>query len=288
MTVESSLESTRTAGEPGGTRAADRCNKILRRSVAVLGVALWTSGAIFAVYIVARYGIAAAIGVPERWNNDLARLYEPHMPAATLGIGVHFVAGAVLLALGPTQFIAALRTRMPAVHRWIGRVYVGAASVAGLGGLVFIAAKGTVGGAPMNVGFSLYGSAMVLAALQTWVHARRRQFDGHRRWAIRLLALTIGSWLYRMDYGFWGLLGHNLGHTHSFDGPFDVVMAFFFFIPNLLVAELIIRARPVAAGSLLLRQAAVALLAGATVFVVIGTYYFTRYHWGPDIRQYLF
>jgi hypothetical protein len=63
---------------------------------------------------------------------------------------------------------------------------------------------------------------MVLAALETVRHARQRCFDEHRAWAIRLFALTIGSWLYRMDYGFWWLITHGAGHTRSFDGAFDI------------------------------------------------------------------
>ena len=35
----------------------------------------------------------------------------------------------------------------------------------------------------------------------------------------------------------------GVGHTKIFDGPFDVAMAFFFYVPNLAVAELFIRAR---------------------------------------------
>ncbi len=95
----------------------------------------------------------------------------------------------------------------------------------------------------MNIGFSIYGALTAIAAVATFWHARSKRFEQHRAWAIRLFALVIGSWLYRMDYGFWHLLGHNMGHTPTFDGGFDVVMAFFFYIPNLIVAEAFIRAR---------------------------------------------
>jgi hypothetical protein len=48
------------------------------------------------------------------------------------------------------------------------------------------------------------------------------------------------------------------------------------------VAEAIIRARHIHA-SAAVRSIAAALLTVATGFVVLGTYYFTRYHWGPGI-----
>jgi len=49
-----------------------------------------------------------------------------------------------------------------------------------------------------------------------------------------------------MDYGFWLLLGGGRGHNHDFHGPFDQVMAFFFYLPNLLIVEAFIRAKSAA------------------------------------------
>ena len=58
---------------------------------------------------------------------------------------------------------------------------------------------------------------------------------------LRLYALAIGSWLYRMDYGFWVQITDGMGHTDTFRGPFDYVMDFAFYLPNLVVAELYLR-----------------------------------------------
>jgi hypothetical protein len=44
-----------------------------------------------------------------------------------------------------------------------------------------------------------------------------------------------------MDYGFWLIAAHRIGHTPDFRGPFDIVMAFFFYLPNLALAELLLR-----------------------------------------------
>ena len=75
--------------------------------------------------------------------------------------------------------------------------------------------------------------------------------------------------------------------TPTFDGPFDVVMDFFFFVPNLIVAEAFIRARALQAGAGL-RIGASVLLSAAALFVAVASYYFTAYHWGPAIAQRLF
>lgn len=136
----------------------------------------------------------------------------------------------------------------------------------------------------MNIGFGIYGTLMVLAAFQTYRHAVKREFGVHRAWGILLFALAIGSWLYRMDYGLWLTFTHRLGHTSDFRGPFDMVMAFFFYVPNLILAELFLRGRQSGTRSLK-RAAIIVLLNLATAVSAAGSYYFVRFYWGPAIIQ---
>ena len=270
--------STRTALRSGFSGAA------LTWSIRGLVASAWTSTALFGLYILAFYAAAALEGDLARWNEGLPKLYEMHTPAATAGIGLHFAAGGVILALGCIQFITSIRVSYPQVHRWIGRVYVFAAFCAGVGGLLFIVAKRTIGGVVMDVGFGLYGVLTVLAAVQAYRYARAGRFEPHRRWAMRLFALAIGSWLYRMDYGFWFMFTGGAGHDEAFRGPFDLFMDFFFYIPNLIIVELLLRtqyakARPAIQLSL------AATFSMATLFLVLGTYFFTKHYWGPAILE---
>lgn len=260
----------------------DPSPRALQWAARALTATCWISAALFGLYILAFYAAALVEGNMAKWNEALPRLYESHTPAATAGIGMHFAAGGLILALGCIQFVAWIRSSYPAVHRWIGRVYVTAAFLAGIGGLTFIAAKGTIGGTTMDVGFGIYGVLTAAAAVQTYRHARARRLDVHRAWAMRLFALAIGSWLYRMEYGFWFLLADGAGHAKDFSGPFDKLMAFFFYVPNLLVVEALIRT-PRASLSPGARWVAAAAFGGATAFLVLGTYYFTKFYWGPAI-----
>ncbi len=247
----------------------------------------WISAGLFGLYILAFYAAALYDGEMAKWNGVLPGLYEPGSAVATVGIGAHFAAGGIILALGSIQLIGAVRARLPAVHRWIGRIYVSASILAGLGGLAFILVRGTIGGPVMSLGFGLYGALTVLCAVQALRYARARQFDAHRAWALRLFALAIGSWLYRMDYGFWLLLTGGMGHSQTFRGPFDQVMAFFFYIPNLLVVEVLLRSARREA-SVAGKFAATVVFVAAGGFLLLGTYYFTRFYWGPAIVQRLF
>lgn len=273
--------------DPIPGRATDRTlatlsAKTLRWSGVVLVTTVWTSAALFGLYILAFYAAALYEGNMERWNQVLPRLYESGTRTATSGIGLHFAAGGIILILGSIQLLDNVRVRFPALHRWLGRLYVLSCLLAAIGGLLFIAIKGTIGGPVMNIGFALYGILMFVSAIQTYRYAVARQIDKHQVWSLRLYALAIGSWLYRMDYGFWILLTDGLGHARLFNGPFDSVMAFFFYIPNLLVVEAYTRASQYKASPILRLSASVVLLL-ATGFLGLGTYYFTLYYWGPAI-----
>jgi hypothetical protein len=258
--------------------------RALRVSGNVLVAASWVSAAAFGLYIVAFYLLAIPAGHMAQWNDNLAGLYDKAHPGAVIAIAAHFAMGAVLLLLGPVQLVAEVRRRWPALHRWIGRVYVLTAAVAGAGGLGFILAHGTIGGAPMDVGFGLYGGLVVLASWETYRLARAHRFDAHRAWAIRLFALVVGSWLYRMDYGLWLTAAHGLWHRPDFHGGFDVVMSFFFYLPNLAIVELFLRGRRLRA-HFAIRLSTTLVLNLATLIVVVGSYYFLRYYWGPGILR---
>ncbi len=260
----------------------NRSARFLRLMGQLLVATVWISAMLFGLYILAFYFVALLEGNTAQWNEVLPGLYDNRTQSATLGIGMHFAAGGIILILGCIQLISQIRERYPALHRWLGRVYVLAAILTAVGGLVFIFVKGTIGGTVMNIGFAGYGLLTLIAAIETFRHAWARRIERHRAWAIRLFALAIGSWLYRMDYGFWFLFTDGLGHGKYFDGPFDYFMDFFFYLPNLLVAEVFIGRRQ------LLQKPIVQWLAGggmliATAFLVLATYFFTKHYWGPAI-----
>ncbi|TDY38313.1 putative membrane protein DUF2306 [Paraburkholderia rhizosphaerae] len=256
-----------------------------RTASRLLFIVCWLSAIIFSAYIVVFYEGALLTHTMQDWNDVLPRVYQPGSMLATAAIGAHFLAGAIVLILGPTQLITPLRARAPAVHRWVGRSYAAAALATGIGGLIYIAVEGTVGGPVMSTGFALYGALMVLCAVKTVQHARACRFDAHRAWAIRLFALGLGSWLFRIDYGIWLKLVGGFGHhSHTFDGPFDRIMVFFFYVPNLFVAELIIRRRDgVQAGTA--RTITSLSIGVVALLVLVATILFGRSYWLPHITQ---
>lgn len=206
---------------------------------------IWNGVGVFALMLLvlpfvlhsARTGIT---GLVAPYTLDSRFFIAGHMFSNPAIFG-HMVLGGLLTVLVPLQLWAALRKRLPMLHRWSGRFLCVCGVLTGLGGLVFIVLRGTIGGFWMDAGFALYGGLLSLSALQAIRFARARRFADHRRWALRLFVLSIGSWLYRVHYGIWYALTGGLASTPTFEGAFDLIQNFAFYVPYLLGLELWMR-----------------------------------------------
>lgn len=244
---------------------------IFNITATLLIAVVWISCILFALKIFVYYGGDVLAGKPEDWNKGLPGLYDENYPISNSGIGFHFFAGAVILMLGSIQLVEGIRNKFINVHRWVGRVYVIACIIAAIGGLLFIFLKGTIGGTVMNISFAGYGLALLLCAILTIKFARAKQLDKHRAWAIRLYALAIASWLYRQEYAVVFLLGLDWPQQ-DFRGVFDYIMDFFFYIPNLFIAEFFIRASYKKFPKWAL-YSGIVLLMGITILLGVLTYF---------------
>lgn len=186
----------------------------------------------FALYA-ARFGASGLA-------TDLAGTTYLHTPGdwrPNLGIFLHMLSGAAITVLAPLQLVPAVRRRWPGVHRASGYALAALALLTALGGLLFIALRGTIGGPPMDLAFAAYGALLLLAACEAPRHARHRDWARHRRWALRLAVLALGSWLYRLHYALWYAATGGLASEPDFSGAFDQVALWAFFLPYLLALE---------------------------------------------------
>jgi hypothetical protein len=209
-----------------------RMKNVLQTSSLVLLVLLTLPFAIYATNL-GQGGLRDALPAPHYIRSDNT--------VANLSIFSHMAAGAAITVLVPIQLITSLRLRLPVLHRWSGRLIILAAVVTAIGGLVYIPLRGTIGGMPMNIGFSLYGVMVLLTALQTIRYARARRIADHNAWALRFFWLVLGSWFYRVHYGLWYLATDGLWSNPQFTGGFDLVQSFAFFLPYLIGAEVYLR-----------------------------------------------
>lgn len=147
---------------------------------------------------------------------------------------IHVYASLWVLLAGFTQFSKKLLRSRPRLHRSLGYVYVvDVLLVTGPAGLLmgFYANGGTTS----RIAFILLGSLWIYFTAMAWYKANKGDYKQHRHFMIRSYALTLSAITLRA----W-----KYGITNTMEvPPMDVyrIVAWLGFVPNLLVAEWIIR-----------------------------------------------
>jgi len=148
--------------------------------------------------VIIPYFIVGISSPATRWNFLL-----PDLGATTgkaIFMGLHLACGSVLTLLGVFQLwdgSRATATRLQ-LHRIFGRVYVTAAALGFIGGAGFTLQQGLLaGGIPMNISFVFYGMLVAAFALMSYKKALDKDFEAHRRWAIRAFSMGMASFFYR-------------------------------------------------------------------------------------------
>jgi uncharacterized membrane protein len=197
-----------------------RCYSFVALVVLSLGVAG------YAVAIYALLPLGAAV------HPDMRAAFAAHRA----GIYAHIFGSAVALALGPLQFIASVRAAYPRLHRWVGRLYLGVGVLGGgLAGLFM--AFYAFGGQVARLGFGCLALAWLYTGLHAYRAIRVRDVVAHRRWMVRNFALTFAAVTLRL----W------LPTAIIAGAPFEVaypVIAWLCWVPNLLLAELLLHQTP--------------------------------------------
>jgi len=182
-----------------------------------------------AAYAIVAYGFGA---MGEGLHPEMRASFEQR-PA---GLMIHVFASALALALGPFQFSVGLRARRPALHRWLGRLYLGVGVLAGgLAGLYL--STYAYGGAVARAGFATLAMAWLATGVLAYAAVRGRDYAAHRRWMLRNYALTFAAVTLRL------YLPAGIALRIPFELAYAAI-AWACWVPNLLVAEWLARARP--------------------------------------------
>jgi uncharacterized membrane protein len=158
------------------------------------------------------------------------------VPFYKLAFFTHVYTAVFVLPAGFTQFSSSIRKKFPRVHKYIGWVY--AMVVIGLAGPAgFYMGLFANGGLTSQVAFCLLAVLWIYFTGMAIVKVIRGDIKSHREFLIRsfaltLSALTLRAWKYLLVFLFQ-------------PRPMDVyeIVAWLGWIPNLIIAELIIRKR---------------------------------------------
>jgi uncharacterized membrane protein len=144
----------------------------------------------------------------------------------------HAGGGILALSLGPWGFWGALRNKYLYLHRWTGRIYLLAVLVGSIAGLYMAATA--FGGLATRIGFGMLGALWLTTGAMAYLRIRQGNVQVHREWMIRNYALTFSAVTLRVWLPLLVALGYKFPHAYA-------TVAWLSWIPNLLVAELIIR-----------------------------------------------
>lgn len=148
----------------------------------------------------------------------------------------HISLGGVALLTGWSQFMPRFRARHLPLHRTLGKIYVAAVMGSGLAGL-YIAFYAT-GGLVSSLGFGMLATLWLGTTWKAYDLIRKRAPIEHREWMIRSYALCFAAVTLRL----WLPL-FTAGFKLSFYDAYPLI-AWLCWVPNLLVAEAIIRIKP--------------------------------------------
>lgn len=146
---------------------------------------------------------------------------------------IHIIPGGLALLLGWSQFSSSLRKKNIGIHRNLGKAYVIMVILSGFAGL-FIAHFST-GGIISRLGFETLAIAWLFTTFKAFISIRKHNIDSHQRWMIRSFALCFAAVTLRIELPFLEQV-LNLDFIDAYR-----IVAWLCWVPNLIVAELIVR-----------------------------------------------
>ena len=166
------------------------------------------------------------------------RIFAPNLAesfqARPWGIYPHAFFGGVALALGAFQFHRGILARHRSRHRLMGKIYLIAALTSGAAG--FYMSFYSFGGIVTHLGFGLLAVATLTTTSLAYIAIRRREIAVHREWMIRSYALIFAAVTLRIELPLLTALFQEFAPAYR-------IVAWSCWIPNLVVAELLIRRR---------------------------------------------
>ncbi len=153
-------------------------------------------------------------------------------PVWQMAFRLHIFLGGLSLLTGWSQFSTKLRNTRLSLHRNLGKIYVASVFISGLSGL-YIAFYAT-GGTISQLGFSFLAIGWLVTTYMAFSRIRSMDIEKHQQWMIRSYALAFAAVTLRIYLPFMqAVLGMPFIEAY-------VIVSWLCWVPNLLVAELII------------------------------------------------
>lgn len=103
---------------------------------------------------------------------------------------IHITAGLFFALLAPLQFVKRIRNNYPKTHRTIGYIVLVSGLIIGITALIMGAIM-AIGGITETLAVTTFGVIFLFSLIRAYLHILRREFDLHREWMIRVLAIGL-------------------------------------------------------------------------------------------------
>lgn len=155
--------------------------------------------------------------------------FKESFEAIPVSARLHIIPGGLALILGALQFHPGVRRRWINIHRNTGRVYVVLVLIAAVAGLIL--AWSAPREPATRLGFGSLAVVWFYTASMAYLSVRAGNIKLHQQWMIRSYALTLAAVTLRVQLGFYqGVMGLTFDEAYA-------IVAWFCWIPNLIVAE---------------------------------------------------
>ncbi|MDF2827267.1 MAG: hypothetical protein K0R01_550 [Mycobacterium sp.] len=203
-------------------------------------LALLLTSVAVAVYFPSQY-VTDSLAALAQNDTGLASTYATRPTLVQVAFYVHIVFAGLALLIGGFQFSRRVR-RYRRAHRWIGRTYVASVFVGGASAFVmaFFSSAAFVG----FFGFGTLAVLWVWTTYRGYRSARDGDFAEHQAWMIRSFSLTYAAPTLRL----WLIVLTVVQLPFGLDEAVVAAnayapVAFLCWLPNIVVAEIIIRRR---------------------------------------------
>ncbi len=183
--------------------------------------------------LLAIYPVLGSLGYltmnPENFFEQQRAVYVAHLTF----LMTHIIASMLAILIGAFQFLPGLRKgRLLKIHRWLGRTYLLSILFGSISGLYM--AQFAYGGIISELGFSALACIWLYTGFRAYKDIRNKDIEGHRQWMIRNYALTFAGVMLRIWVPVSLVMGIDFTAAY-------IAIAWLCWVPNLLVAEGIIR-----------------------------------------------
>ena len=103
---------------------------------------------------------------------------------------IHITAGLFFVLLAPLQFVKRIRNNYPKTHRTIGYIVLVSGLIIGITALIMGAIM-AIGGITETLAVTTFGVVFLFSLIRAYLYILKREFDLHREWMIRALAIGL-------------------------------------------------------------------------------------------------